>query len=281
MDFGKFIEAGMTDANGSESILTGSLPFGQLSIPRHIDLAGNNLYWYDDPLDDYKRDSANDTGALNAFIRIETPDDILQFARRYGPLGLCKHGLPPMHRGSQYRDEIIDGELVGVIDTGEWNPAGGTSERRWCAPCGSEPIKKWFDYVGLASSYLNLAALLKVDKEKRMRGLRQLFLQDGVNEWLGDAGIILEMNWTSNEPILTLIGGRVFGALGVQLLSAVTTNNLAFCSGCGIPYLRKGRKPQAGRRNFCPDCGAKVANKLRQRDWQTKKQKGDTKRRGK
>lgn len=274
MDFGKFIEADMTGANGSESILTGSLPFGQLSVPRHIDLAGNNLYWYDDPQDDYKRDSVNDIGVLNAFVRIKTPDDILQFARRYGPLGLCKHGLPPMHRGSRYRDEFVDGELVGVTDTGEWNPAGGASERGWCAPVSSEPVLRWFDYVGKASSYLNLAALLKVDTGKRMRGLRQLFLQDGINEWLGDAGIRLELNWSDNEPKLTLTGGAVFGALGVQLLSAVTANNLAVCSGCGGPYLREGRKPQAGRRNFCRACGDKVANKLRVREWRTTKRKG-------
>lgn len=249
MDLGIFTKAGMTDENGSESILTGALPFGQLSVPKHIDLAGNNLYWYDDPLDDYKRDSARDPGALNAFVRIKAPDDILQFARRYGPLGLCRHGCPPMHR----------------VKNGE---------HKWCPPCGSEPVKRWLDYASLASSYLNLAAVVKVDTGKRMRGLRQLFLQDGVNEWLGDAGIRLELNWSDNEPRLTLTGGGVFGALGIQLLLAITANNLAVCSGCGIPYLREGRKPQAGRHNFCPDCGDKVANKLRMREWRTQKQKG-------
>lgn len=250
VDFERLNLAGMTDANGNESILTGSLPFGQLLVPRHIDLAGNNLYWYDDPLDDYKRDSANDTEAVNAFVKIKTPDDILRFARRYGPLGLCKHGRPPMHRGRDL-------------------------ERKWCAPCGSEPIKRWFDYVGLASSYLELAAALKVDTGKYTRGLRQLFLQAGINEWLGDAGIRLELNWSSNEPSLSLTGGNVFGALGVQLLSAVTANNLAVCSGCGLAYLRKGRKAQAGRRNFCPVCDDnKIASKLRVREWRTKKQKG-------
>jgi len=240
--------AGMADENGN--ILTGSLPFGRLSVPKHIDLVGHRLYWYDDPLGDYKRDSASDMGALNAFVRIKIPDDILQFSRRYGPLGLCRHGRPPMHRGRNL-------------------------ERKWCAPCGSEPVKRWFDYVGLARSYLNLASVLKIDTEKYMRGVRQLFLQDGINEWLGDAGIRLELTWSSNEPSLTLTGGSVFGALGIQLLSAVTANNLAVCSGCGIPYLRKGRMPQKGRRNFCPVCdNNKVANKLRVREWRTRQLEG-------
>ena len=265
MDAEIFTKAEMTDENGSESILTGTLPFGQLSVPRHIDLAGNNLYWYDDPLDDYKRDSANDTGALNTFVRIKKPDDILQFARRYGPLGLCRHGRPPMHRA-------------------------GNGERKWCAPCGSEPIKRWFGYRDGALACLDFAAQMKVDpqkitvpakylkriasnppehiaddKEVSVRGLGKWIVTDMINEWLGDAGIRLELNWSGGEPSLTLAGGGVFGALGVQLLSAVTANNLAVCSGCGEPYLRKGRKPQAGRRNFCRACGDKVANKLRVR----------------
>ncbi len=263
--------AGMTDANGHTSILTGSLPFGQLFVPRHIDLAGANLYWWLDPFDDYKQNPASDVGALNDFVRIKTPDDILRFARRYGPLGLCKHGLPPMHRGSRYRDEFINGNLVGVTDTGEWNPAG--RERGWCPPSGNEPIEKWLHYSKLALSYINGAAVLKIDTGKSMKGIRQIFLQDGVNEWLDDAGIRLELNWSGSEPVLTLIGGGVFGALGVQLLSAVTANNLSICSGCRIPYLRKGRKPQSGRRNFCPECGDDVANKLRVREWREKNQK--------
>lgn len=261
--------AEMTNENGI--ILTGSLPFTKLSIPGHIGLAGDYLSFWDDI--DYSRDEVSDTGALATFIRIKSPNDIRRFALRYGPLGLCKHGYPPMHRGSWYRDVIKNGELSEVIQTGEWNPAGGGSDRGWCPPCGPEPIEKWFDYVSLAKSYLGLAAVLRVDTGKRKRGLRQLFLMDGINEWLGDAGIRLQLNWSSNEPILTLTGGRVFGALGVQLLSAVTANKLAVCSGCGTPYLRK-RKPQTGRHNFCSECGDKVANKLRVRKWRATKQEG-------
>lgn len=262
---GRLIEAGMFDAYHPDSLLVGSLPLGQLSIPKHIELAGNALYWYDDPLDDYRRDKVHDKGALNAFARIKTSDDILRFARRYGPLGLCKHARPPMHRGK-------DGE------------------RRWCAPFGSEPIKRWFDYIGLVDRCLNFAAQMKIDSNniriptkyfKRIasnppanipnvkmvpaRGFGKWLVADTVNEWLGDAGIRLELNWDSEEPVLILTGGSVFGALGVQLLSSVTSNTLAVCSGCGKPYLRKGRKPQPGRRNYCPTCGDRVASKLRQR----------------
>ncbi len=232
----------MLDQNGADKLLTGALPIGQILISKHIHLVGNALQWYDDPLDDYSRAKVNDTGALNAFVRIKTPDHILRFARCYGPLRLCKHGRPPMHRGE-------DGE------------------RRWCAPLGRESTNRWLDYVGLARSCLDFAAAIKVDPERVLaKGVGKLFVTDIINEWLGDTGIRLELNWDSKEPALILTGGDIFGALGVQLLSAVTSNTLAVCSGCGMPYLREGRKPQAGRRNYCPACGNRVANRLRRRD---------------
>ncbi len=37
------------------------------------------------------------------------------------------------------------------------------------------------------------------------------------------------------------------------------------CDGCGNYYVRRGRKPAAGRRNYCPACGKKAAK----RDWAT------------
>jgi hypothetical protein len=262
----------MLDANGNDSILTGSLPFGQLTIPQHIYLIGDSLYYRSDF--DYRPERVDDAGALNAFVRIKTDDDILHFARRHGPLGLCKHGLPPMHRGSWYRDVIKDGELVEVIRTDEWEPRGGGRDRGWCPPQSPELVRTWLAYSHLALFYLNSAAALKNDRGAYFRGIRQLLLRDGVNEWLGDAGVRLELNWDRQEPTLTLTGGGVFGALGIQLLTAVTSYTRAVCSGCGIPYLRQGRNPKRGQRNFCDTCVSNgVPNRLRQRDWQNKKRK--------
>ncbi|MFC1938929.1 hypothetical protein ACFLWM_02095, partial [Chloroflexota bacterium] len=208
----------------------------------------------------------NDTNALNTFIKIQKAKNILNFAKRYGPLGLCKHGLPPMHRGE-------DGE------------------RRWCSPNENEPIERWFYYVKIARLCLEFAAQMKVEPGKitvpakylkkiapnhpkpisdsikmPVRGLGKLVVTDYINEWLGDAGLRFILDWNSREPRLIITSPSVFGALGIQLLSVVTRTNLAVCSGCGMPYLREGRKPQAGRRNFCTSCGYEVATRLRQRD---------------
>lgn len=267
----------MLDPEGKDSLITGYLPFNQLTIPQHIGLAGNYIYYWDDLDNDYQRSQVDATGALDTFVRIKIPEQILSFAQRYGPLGLCKHGRPPMHRG---RDQ----------------------ERRWCSPCGNESLKRWLDYVELARSCLNFTATIDVDPNKikipakyfkrivsnqpknipdykmvSALGFGKWLVVDIINEWLGDAGVWPMLNWDSKEPTLILSGGGIFGALGIQLLSAMTRSNLAVCSGCGMPYIRKLRKPQRGKRNFCPECGETVSNKLRQRDHRKRKNEKEAK----
>lgn len=252
MDFGKLIEAGMTDANGGTTILTGALPFAPLRIPWYIALAGDALFWSDNAS---RITTASDKGALNAFIKIKTEDDILHFARRYGPLGLCEHGLPPMH-------ERDDGER-------HWCPPYKEDDKlRW----GKEPLKRWYDYVEVAKKLLSATADWNISPSAELgAGLHKFAFRFFVADWLSSAGIRLDLQWNQGKYNLVLTGGGVFGALGVQLLSAVTTNNLTICSGCGKLYLREGRKPQEGRRNFCPKCGDTVASKLRVRDTRIRK----------
>ena len=42
----------------------------------------------------------NYTGALDRFARLGTGEDVLRFARRYGVLDFCQHGLPDTHNPS-------------------------------------------------------------------------------------------------------------------------------------------------------------------------------------
>ena len=45
-------------------------------------------------------------GALDEFIRIESPEDVLRFVTNYGPVGLCEHGLPAAHNQGSGVDEV-------------------------------------------------------------------------------------------------------------------------------------------------------------------------------
>ena len=33
------------------------------------------------------------------------------------------------------------------------------------------------------------------------------------------------------------------------------------CDGCGNFYIRSGKRPQTGKRNFCPQCGKKASKR--------------------
>jgi len=91
------------------------------------------------------------------------------------------------------------------------------------------------------------------------REAKQIILSIIVNEWLYIGGVRPYLSWgfdgIANPQIA--FGYGTYGSLAVQLMLAVSrASNLAECSGCSQMYLRKGRIPQRGRRNFCPVCHA-------------------------
>jgi DNA-directed RNA polymerase subunit RPC12/RpoP len=243
-------------ATVDDELLVGSLPFAPLIIPWHINIGGDYLFWEDLAT---KRTTATDKGALNAFVRIKKSKDILDFARLYGPLGLCDHGKPPWHKA----------------DNGE---------RHWCPPYeengdlrwGKESLNRWLDYVEAAQTMLNAAADWKINPNKKLaNGLHTWSLKTFVGAWLADAGIRFDLvGLPQGNFTLSFSGDGVFGAIGLQLLQAITDNTLAICNGCGKPYSRPGRKPQKGRNNYCPNCGDTVASRIRVQNWRSKQNKG-------
>lgn len=52
----------------------------------------------------------------------------------------------------------------------------------------------------------------------------------------------------------------LFGALALQLALAVTGSGLAMCASCTDPYIPK-RKPRAGERTYCEECGPAAARR--------------------
>lgn len=86
-----------------------------------------------------------------------------------------------------------------------------------------------------------------------------------VQWWLNVAGVHPAFHWDEQGPRVAF-GYGTFGALALQLMRAVSAAHaLSVCSGCGDTYIRPNRAPQSGRPNYCPTCGPKTANKLRQR----------------
>ena len=67
-------------------------PFGALRRPRTVTLEQGQLHW-EPPL---VTPRAGHSGMFDAFrgLAVATDAEVLKFAKRYGVLGLCPHGLP-------------------------------------------------------------------------------------------------------------------------------------------------------------------------------------------
>jgi hypothetical protein len=247
---------------------------------------------------------ADTKGALAAFIRIgEDPDRVLRFARRYGVLGLCKHGKPVNHNPP---DEDGSGgcKLPGDLLFGRFEPLerwfhfgrqartlidiaatlrGGSIPRKedWeiifedsiaagtYTPWVTEPVpsfdKLWFR--------LSADRTHKGDPEQYARARNWLVVAMVVNEWLRMGAVRPWMTYSESGVDLRMLSDT-FGVLAMQLAAGVSSlHGIAKCSGCGEAYARK-TAIQRGRRNFCNRCGKRESAKLRQRDLKLRRRNG-------
>ena len=92
-------------------------------------------------------------GMLTAFVRLhESPDAaILRFARKWGMMGFCKHGLPFTHN---WPYALFHGENV-------WNEECNALEQGCLY---TDPIVYWRKFSALADAILNIASELNQDK---------------------------------------------------------------------------------------------------------------------
>jgi hypothetical protein len=254
--------------------------------PEEVWMDGGRLYWHGGQA----IERVPTEGLLDAFVRIDSERDVLTFATRFGPLGLCKHGFPAGHF-LDFHQFLFD------------SPSESQCYPRHAGPA-SEPVGRWYIYVRAARALLSLAAALHGETLGRhedwvdafesvprdddvlppdpgtmargpltLIGLRHL-LADLINEWLLLGDVRPRLLWEEAAGIT--FDSDTFGALAIQLMQAASrTNGLAICSSCGMPYMRTGRKAPAGRRNYCPNCGMSAALRDAQRAHRQRKRKGD------
>jgi hypothetical protein len=222
---------------------------------------------------------------LDAFVRIESEQDIADFAVRWGVLWICAHGYPSTH--AEVYEPVWNSDYIPSPAVDPCFPEG-----RWVG----EPVGRWFVYSRAARSILNVAAAihsgsigrsedwvqafggfdlsedirdsLQPDMWQRVRDPMEdapVMVADLINEWLRLGNVRPRLEWEVGAPRFEF-DAATFGAIGVQLMHAVTRGHgLTICSSCGRPYLRQGRKAPKGRRNYCPDCGPAAALRDAQR----------------
>ena len=134
-------------ADGSSLLGEGPLP-GEVHVPSYVAIDEDKLIWswlHPDAVDPYQGEidfqkfvaltsvipaetSSADMGLeflqqgrphykepkgmLNAFTRIKNLQDVVRFARRFGVLGICHHGLPDTHDMQCQGSAITAGRTV-------------------------------------------------------------------------------------------------------------------------------------------------------------------------
>lgn len=195
----------------------------------------------------------DDVGILDAFVQLADgeAEDILRFARNFGPLQLCRHGLPASHNPQRV-------------------PL--TAGARWCDPVGLEPIYLWHQFAKEAKGLLNLAAACHRGKwgspedYKAVTGLAMKeeldperilnVIEPRVDEWLwmGNVRPVFLLREEGQPPEIKLHATGAFGAVARQLAFAIARSEpLAICSGCGAPF-SPSRKPRKDQRSWCTGC---------------------------
>lgn len=94
-------------------------------------------------------------------------------------------------------------------------------------------------------------------------------LSSVINCYVSRAGSLnLVFKWsTQKNPNLTYETGLGFvHSAWLQVSQAISkTDSFTICDACGRAYVRQGRKPQQGRKNYCTECGKN--NTASKRQW--------------
>lgn len=187
---------------------------------------------------------------------------IAAYANHWGVFGICDHGLPCSHNpGPVPRPIMIMAQ-----------------ELPWCEPRGRragravEPVEIWRGYARKFRAVLNIAARLHQGGTASQEDWRELNIEVrdvtgrwtlarernrlGVvlNQFLKQAQVGMEFIWKGETPVLSPSGSDLFGAVVLQIVSAVgRSDGLAICSACSQSYI-PSRRPRRDQRSYCGGC---------------------------
>lgn len=219
----------------------------------------------------------------------EGPDaSILNYARTWGVLELCRHNLPSCHEfslGVPLRlPPPLSARPCGLTD---WH----SDDPRQCPPTGLELLATWRFFSAQAGALLNIAASLQRaqpgDKEDWAKLLRdgvvpapsldaqRLCMRDAIEGWLKLGRIKPTIDDLTIG--LTWTGADLFGELAVQIaLAAKAMDGQVLCVACGKAYQPKRLVIKRGY-NYCgeKECQREAAAKRAKRYRARKGQSGE------
>lgn len=199
-------------------------------------------------LEDFGWQRREDTkGLVEEFVRLDgaTPESFADFAKRWGPLWYADRGVGDScftywQRYTDFPFEAIAAwqELVAEVHTA-LNVAAYLLQGELVPPA------IW------ASLGLPAAATI-AEQRRELRRFLTLKLRPEIG---GPRITVWDTGGSFSLRLTTGLG--FYWPLWLQVAQLVTQSaGVYVCDGCGRPYVRQGRKPAKGRRNFCPSCGS-------------------------
>lgn len=214
---------------------------------------------------------------LEGFLALADAADseVEAYARRWGILGLCRHGLPAGH--TPIRLLISSAKITGnktafmqpIIRAGKEYGTSVIDEPCWSGNPSDgwrEPIELWRFYVDLARRLLLAANAGRVAERERSdsRWARLNLLAGELDRWLTIAPMQVRFIVRKREPRISLVPQNPISALSAVLAAQVcfaasASKDLLLCANCGRPYFPKNKPPREGTRTYCPRCGRQAA----------------------
>jgi hypothetical protein len=260
------------------------LQAGLLFAPGEVHLDGENLVWSLQGA----RYKPTRSGMLDDFIRLcdadDFPEAVLSFARRWGLLGICDHGLPCSHNQGLSGPPCLPMLVTPLPREGDF--------RFW------EPINVWWAWSRRMKALLSIAGTLNrgkrasfedwnTVKDTRDTGLGETeaepYVRDlpkarrelawEVDGWISIGQVRPRISWHrtpqawrfSLDAVAT--GPNLFGLLALYVATEVTGTGkgIAICSSCTNAY-RPERWLNPKNRNYCPKCRGDSGKQAARRD---------------
>jgi hypothetical protein len=206
---------------------------------------------------------------LEGFVDLTnaSDDDIASFARDWGVLELCDHGLPRTHNpgdsslppfslfaGAPQRARLGCKPSTYGAPGEEWRRAGPHHE----------PLAAWRRFARLARATLDAAGAVHEGRGLD-RAIRDELLEPGmtrpedaellaivVSGWLRVGDVRVAFEW-SGRPQTTFQARSMLGGVAHAIALTVASSAVVTCSSCGAAYV-PARRPPKGRRRYCPAC---------------------------
>jgi len=257
------------------------------SMPALKDVGWTVCHKTDGLLEDFLRLAREDVDQHT--LDEKTVQAVRAFAKTWGPLWRCAndghwdcHWTSSSATGQKHYYGIIRELSNAELSQFDPNP--------FCSWAPQEEVLEFVRKATEAKAVLDLAAYVRADATtpipaKPLRMLRERppeqrnaqlpwarwVISSIVNSYLWSRnGLSLELAWDEGQQSsLSLSSGVGFiHAVWVKIAQILSdAKGVYWCDGCGRPYIRTERKPQTGRRNYCPDCGTRGDFRAAKRLW--------------